>query len=315
MPTKRSLVHPKFKTKYRVANWSHYDQSLVERGNITLWLSPDAMATWNAKPTHRRGGQRRYSDVAIETALTLRMLLHLPLRQTEGFLRSIFELMGVNLDVPDHTTMSRRSARLTVPLRFGKRTGSINLVIDSSGLSIFGEGQWAAVKHGGKGIQGWRKIHLGVDENGVIVAQALTNSNIDDAVTGTKLIGEVTSKIKAVIADGAYDSRAIYAAAEGRGAKVVVPPDKTATIRGELSRARDRAVRRIRKVGRRQWKKEAGYHRQARVENTFFRLKTILGDRMRARGEKAQRVEAVIACNILNRMTELGRSESYSIGM
>ena len=87
MPSKRSLVHPKFKTKYRVTNWSDYDQSLVERGNITLWLSPDAMATWNAKPTRRRGGQRKYSDVAIETALTLRLLLHLPLRQAEGFLR------------------------------------------------------------------------------------------------------------------------------------------------------------------------------------------------------------------------------------
>jgi hypothetical protein len=315
MSTKRSLVHPKFKTRYRVANWSDYDQALVDRGNITLWLSPDVMATWNAKPTHRRGGQRRYSDVAIETALTLRLLLHLPLRQTEGFLRSIFELMGVNLDVPDHTTMSRRTARLAVPLRFRKRTGSINLVIDSSGLSIFGEGQWAAVKHRGKGIQGWRKFHLGVDETGMVVAQALTNSNVDDAAIGTKLIDEVNSKIKTVIADGAYDSRTFYASAESRGARVVVPPDKTATIGGGLSRTRDRAVRRIRKVGRRQWRKEVGYHRQARVENAFFRLKTILGDRMRARGEEAQRVEAVIACNILNRMIELGRPESYAIGM
>ncbi|MCP3995273.1 MAG: IS5 family transposase, partial [bacterium] len=190
--------------------------------------------------------------------LTLRLLLHLPLRQTEGFLRSIFELMGVSLDAPDHTTVSRRSARLTVPLRFRKRTGSINLVIDSSGLSIFGEGQWAAAKHGGKGIQGWRKLHLGVDETGMIVAQALTNSNVDDAVTGTKLIDKVNSKIKTVIGDGAYDSRAFYAAAEGRSTKVVVPPDKTATIGNGHSAirgasflrklTRDRAVRRIRKV-------------------------------------------------------------------
>lgn len=325
MPSKRSRVHPKFKTKYRVANWSDYDRSLVERGNITLWLTPDAMAAWNAKPTHRRGGQPKYSNVAIETALTLRLLLHLPLRQTEGFLRSIFELMGLTLDMPDHPTMSRRSARLTVPLRLRKRTGSINLVIDSSGLSIFGEGQWAAAKHGGKGIQGWRKLHLGVDETGMIVAQALTNSNVDDAVTGTKLIDKVSSKIKMVIGDGAYDSRTFYAAAEGRSARVVVPPDKTATTGGGLSRARsasflpklarDRAVRRIHKVGRRQWKTEIGYHRQARAENAFFRLKTILGGRMRARGEEAQRVEAVIACNVLNRMTEIGRPESYPIRM
>ena len=175
--------------------------------------------------------------------------------------------------------------------------------------------QWAAIKHGGKGIQGWRKLHLGVDETGTVVAQALTNANVDDAATGIRLINEVSSKIKTVIADGAYDTRSFYAAAESKGARVVVPPDKTATIGGELSRARDRAVRRIRKVGRRQWRKEVGYHRQARVENAFFRLKTILGDRMRARSEEARRVEARIACNILNRMTELGRPESYAIGM
>jgi len=187
---------------------------------------------------------------------------------------------------------------------------------------IFGEGQWAAVKHGGKGIQGWRKLHLGVDETGTIVAQALTNSNVDDATTGISLINEVNSKIKTVIADGAYDTRSLYAAAESRGAKVIVPPDKTAVVGEDQSPVRNRAVRRIRKVGRRQWKTEAGYHRQARVENAFFRLKTMLGDRMRARCKNAQLLEAVIsvsfahaACNILNRMITLGKPESLAIAV
>ncbi len=97
MPTKRSRVHPKHKTHYRISNWSDYDQALVQRGNITFWLTPDAIEGWNAKPTKRRGGQPKYSDLAIETALTLRLLLHLPLRQTEGFLISRFELMGLHL--------------------------------------------------------------------------------------------------------------------------------------------------------------------------------------------------------------------------
>jgi hypothetical protein len=230
-----------------------------------------------------------------------------------------------------------------VPLRSFPRSGAINLVIDRSGLSIFEEGQWTAVKHGGKGIQSWRKLHLGVDETGAIVAQVLTKSNVDDATTGLSLMDQVQGKIKTVIADDAtvilddatvilddatvilddatvilddaYDTRTVYATAESRSARVIVPPDKTAITGGGLSRARDRAVRRIRKVGRRRWKKEVGCHRQARVENAFFRFKTILGDRMRARGEEAQRVEAVIACNILNRLTELGRPDSYSIGM
>ena len=310
----KSRVHPKYKTKFRVGNWAEYDQSLVQRGNLTLWVSQAAVASWNAKPSRRRGGQRKYSDLAIETALTVRLLLHLPLRQTEGFLLSIFELMDIHLDVPDHTTLSRRSALLDLPLSFPRDSGPIDLVIDSSGLAIFGEGEWAAVKHGGKGIQGWRKLHLGVDGTGVIVAQTLTDANIDDATTGIALVDQASGDIGTIIGDTAYDTRPFYAAAAGKGAKVVVPPIKTARVGGNRSLVRDRTVRRIRKVGRRQWKKEAGYHRQARAENAFFRFKTIFGDRMQARGADAQAVEARLACNILNQFTELGRPESYAIG-
>ncbi len=117
MSAKRSLIHPKYKTRYSVGSWPDYDRSLAQRGNITLWLSPEAMASWNAEPSRRRGGQRKFSDQASETAITLRLLLHLPLRQTEGFLISIFELMNVALSVPDHTTLSRRSKGLDVSLR------------------------------------------------------------------------------------------------------------------------------------------------------------------------------------------------------
>ena len=313
MPTKRSRVHPKYKIHYRVSNWPGYDKVLVRRGNIRLWVTQDAIDHWNAKPTRRRGGQRKYSDLAIETALTLRLLFHLPLRQTEGFLLSIFELMGVHLDVPDHTTLSRRGGHLSVPLRSRLSPGAIDLVIDSSGLAIFGEGEWAAVKHGGKGIQGWRKLHLGVDETGVIVTQALTDANMDDATKGINLLDDLDIKLKTVIGDSAYDTRPFYAAAAERGARVIVPPIKTATTDGHPCPQRDRAVRRADKVGRRQWKKEVSYHRQGRAENAFFRFKTIIGDRLRARGADAQAVEARLACNMLNRMTELGRPKSYAI--
>ncbi len=315
MPTKRSRVHPNFKTKYRVGNWPSYDASLVQRGNIIIWMSPEAIKNWNAMPKgrRRRGGQPKYSDLAIETALTLRLLLHLPLRQTEGFLGSIFELMGLHLDAPDHTTLSRRAARLNVALRSRTTTGAIHLVLDSSGLAIFGEGEWAAAKHGRKGIQGWKKLHLGVDQTGSIVAQTLTDSNADDATTGVRLIKAVKPKIKTVIGDAAYDTRALYAEGLSRGARVIVPPIKTASTEGDPWPQRDRAVRRIARVGRRQWKKEAGYHRQGRVENAFFRFKTIISDRLRARGADAQKVEARLACSILNRMSELGRPKSHAI--
>ena len=211
MPSTKSRVHPKYKTKYRVSNWSDYDRSLVERGNLSIWLSPNAIARWHAKPSGRRGGQRRYSDLAIETALTLRLLFKLPLRQAEGFLRSLFDLMGLVLDVPDHTTLSRRAKRLKqkVPLRVPKKLGRIDLVIDSSGLAIFGEGEWAAAKHGGKGIRGWKKLHLGVDGDGVIVGQRLTDASVDDGNVGVDFVDGVPGKVRRVIGDGAYDSRAL----------------------------------------------------------------------------------------------------------
>jgi hypothetical protein len=299
------------------AHWSDYDRSLVERGNLSIWLSPNAIARWHAKPSGRRGGQRRYSDLAIETALTLRLLFKLPLRQAEGFLRSLFDLMGLVLDVPDHTTLLRRAKKLKqkVPLRVPKKHGRIDLVIDSSGLAIFGEGEWAAAKHGGKGIRGWKKLHLGVDGDGVIVGQRLTDVSVDDGNVGVGFVDRVPGKVCRVIGDGAYDSRALYDAAISRGAKVVVPPIKTAQTGGRGCRARDRIIRRIRKVGRRQWKQEPGYHQQSRAENTFMRYKKILGDRLHSRDADAQAVEARFACNILNRMAELGMLASYAVRM
>ena len=188
------------------------------------------------------------------------------------------------------------------------------MVIDSSGLAIFGEGEWAAVKHGGNGVQGWRKLHLGVDHAGLIVAQLLTNSNVDDATTGVDLIGQVNGSVATVVADAAYDTRPFYNAGSDRGARVVVPPTKRATVTRRRCLARDKTVRRVNEVGRRRWKKESGYHRQARVENVFFRYKSIISDRLRARDPNAQAVEARLACNALNRMTEIGAPTSIAIG-
>ena len=147
----KSRVHPKYKTKYRVSNWAEYDRALVQRGDITLWISTDATKPWKPAPSGRRGGQRKFSDHAIETALMLRLVFKLPLRQAEGFLRSVLSLMGVDLEVPDHTTLSRRSQHLDVAVHRVPADKPIHLIVDSTGLSIVGEGEWAAVKHGGRG--------------------------------------------------------------------------------------------------------------------------------------------------------------------
>ena len=161
-----------------------------------------------------------------------------------------------------------------------------------------------------------KKLHLGVDRSGSIVAEVLTDGNADDSNTGLNLIDEVKGDIASFTADAAYDTTAIYDAVGERGAKVVVPPIKTATRsrrRRHLACARDCTIMRVKKIGRRRWKKESGYHRQARVENTFFRYKSIIGDRLRARHPKSQEAEALMACNILNRMITHGRPESCAI--
>ena len=238
----KSRVHPTYKTKYHVQNWASYDRALVRRGDIPIWLSPAAIAAWEPDGAGTRGAQRKYSDLAIETALTLRLLFHLPLRQAEGFLTSLFALMELDLRLPDHTTLSRRGQHLDLTLRGGPRRAGLHLIIDSTGLSILGEGEWAAAKHGCRGQRGWKKLHLGVDRLGVIAAQVLTDQTVDDATTGVDLIEAVDDDIARVTADAAYDTVAFYDAAGARGATVVVPPAKTTRVsrRRPRSRARDR---------------------------------------------------------------------------
>ena len=226
-------------------------------------------------------------------------------------------LMGVDLEAPDHTTLSRRGQNLNVDLHRVAGDKPIHLIVDSTGLSIVGEGEWAAAKYGGRGKRAWKKLHIGVDQTGLIVAEALTHGSADDAKTALGLISEVEDDIASVTADAAYDTIAIYDAAGALGASVVVPPIKTATRsrrRSGTPSARDRTIMRVKEVGRRLWKKEADYHRQSRVENTFFRYKTIIGPGLRARRPESQKVEAIIACSILNRMMILGRPESFAIG-
>ena len=219
----RSKVHPKYKTTYRVGHWSAYEQALVQRGDVTRWLSADATDAWRPAPSGRPGAPKTFSDCAIETALTLRLVFRLPLRQAEGFLRSVLSLLGVDLAAPDHTTLSRRSQSLAVEFRRIPSRGPIPLIVDSTGLSLVGEGEWAAVNHGGRGHRGWKTLHRAVDRAGVIVAHALTEPPVDDATIGIDLIETVDDAIARVTADAADDTVAFDDAAGMRDATVVVP--------------------------------------------------------------------------------------------
>ena len=214
---KSSRVNRQYKKKYRIRNWREYERGLRSRGDVTIWLSEDAIAAWIPPKNGLRGGQRRYSNLAIRTALTLRVVFGLPLRQTEGFLDSLLSLMSRDLKAPDHTTLSRRNQIVVVPPLTRAHDRPIDLIVDSTGLKILGRGEWNAHKH------------------------------------------------------------------------------KTSQKR-------------------REWQKESGYRQQARVENSFFRYKSVFGGGLKARHGKAQRREAAIGCHILNRMAELGRPSSYALG-
>ena len=316
----KSKVNPKYKTKYRVQNWAAYEKSLRCRGDLTVWFDEGAIGAWNATSSGLPGGQRRYSDLAILTALTLRTVYHLALRQTEGFVASLIGLMGLELETPDHTTLSRRSGTLEVPKFVGRHDGPIHLVIDSTGLKIVGDGEWHAYKHRSSNKRrSWRKLHLAVRDGGFIEASVLTDSRADDSTVGEDLLEKLVVPVASFRGDGAYDSRAFYAALGRAGTPdidIVIPPRRKASpsrpVEGTWQQ-RNEAIDRIEQVGRRQWRKESGAHQQARAENGMFRYKRIVGDHLRARTFERQKREAMIGVNIVNRMTVLGMPESQAI--
>ena len=222
----RSKVHPNYKARHRVRNWAEYDQTLVQRGDLTIWFTPETISAWQPRAEGLRGGQRRYSDVAIETALTLRVLYRLPWRQTVGLLRSIFKLLGLELSAPDHTTLSRRAGGLQVELRRLLTTEPVHLIVDATGLGIVGQGQWAAAKWGERGRRGWRKLHIAVDESGRVLAAELTDRRVADAEMLPGLMDQVVGPIRRLTADGGYDTREVHAAAGARGASARHPAEK-----------------------------------------------------------------------------------------
>jgi len=317
---KSSRVNCKYKTKYRIRNWRAYERGLKNRGDLTIWLSQEATTAWTPPKNGLRGGQRRYSNLAILTALTLRVLFRLPLRQTEGFLDSLLRLMGLGLKAPDHTILSRRNQSVEVPPLTRVHGGPIDLIVDSTGLKILGSGEWNVHKYkASKKRRGWRKLHIGVDDEGFIVAAKLTASSRDDASTLPDLLDQIEAPIHRFTADGAYDRRSTYDQVGAAGTEdvvIVIPPRRSAGSSNSANgpwAQREAALQRIRQVGRREWLNESGYRQQARVENGFFRYKSVLGGGLKAKNNRAQTSEAMIGCHILNRMADLGRPKSYAV--
>ena len=308
---------------YRVRNWPDYDAGLQQRGSLTVWFTPQAVEAWYYQGPRQRGAQYTFSEVAIQTALILRLLYHLPLRQTEGFVASILALMGLAVRVPDHTTLSRRQAGLTVDWPLQPKDQPLHLVVDATGLKVYGEGEWKVRQHGWNKRRTWRKLHLGVDEaTGEIVAQTLTTNSQDDAGQVEPLLDQIEAPIAAVGGDGAYDRRKVFEAlaASDRGPPMrpIIPPRKDAKIEQHGNRKaeplpRDETIRTIRKRGRRTWKKTSGYHRRSIAETQISRYKQILGDTLHARTLTNQQTETRVGCAILNRLLHLAKPKSYPL--
>jgi DDE family transposase len=304
--------------RHRVTNWAAYDAALRRRGSLTVWFTDEAIRAWQAEPRATRGGQPWYSPLAILTALTLRAVFRLALRQTEGLIGSILRLLGLDLAVPDHTTLSRRAGTLEVP-RPRPTGGPLHLLVDSTGLRLSGPGEWLVEKHGTKTRRAWRKLHLGVDaDTGRIEAAELTASEADDGSRVGPLLDQVGGAVASFTGDGAYDRADVYGTVAERHpeAAVVVPPRKgavpSAAAETEPSR-RDRHLRAIAEQGRLGWQKSSGYNRRALAEAAVSRYKRVIGDALRSRTDRRQATEAAIGVHVLNRMLELGRPESVRI--
>jgi IS5 family transposase len=312
------VTHKKTKAKYRLRNWSEYNRALVQRGSLTVWITEDVLQTWHpTQAENKRGRPRTYTDTAIETMVTLQEIYPLGLRQTEGLMESIGELLHLEVAIPDYTTLSRRRATLEIVLPRTRSLEALHVVVDSTGVKVFGEGEWKVRQHGYTYRRTWRKVHVGVDEaNGEIVAAVVTTNNYSDSQLLPDLLAQVDEPLRQVSGDGGYDKRNCYEAIRTRQAQATIPPQRNAKIwqHGNTKAerlARDQNLRRIRQIGRAAWKEECGYHRRSLAETTMFRLKTIFSDRVTAHGFAGQAAQVLVRCAALNRMTQLGKPDSY----
>jgi Transposase DDE domain len=307
------------KQRYRVTNWAQYDACLRQRGSLTVWFSAEAIAAWRAEPRTTRGGQAHYSALAIRTALTLRAVFRLALRQTEGLIGSILRLLGLDLAVPDHSTLSRRAETLEVPRPCSSSRKPVHLLVDSTGLRLCGPGEWLIERHGTQRRRSWRKLHIGIDaETGQILASELTSNDVDDGSQVEPLLDQITAPLASFVGDGAYDQISIYGTVTQLhpDADVIIPPRSTAVpsdmAEGTPSQ-RDQHLQSIVEHGRMGWQKKSGYTRRALVETAISRLKRVIGDALRSRTDGRRATEVAIAIAALNRMLELGRPESVRV--
>jgi IS5 family transposase len=315
------------KRSYRVSDWSKYNESLVQRGSISLWIDREVIKSWYAKKElSKKGRPYKYSDKAIECILTLKVLFRLTFRMTEGFVKSLVrDLLKVEIEVPDYTLLCKRQRELKIRLPRTNKGERLHLVIDTTGLKVYGEGEWKVRQHGWMKHRLWRKLHLAVNSKSQeIEAYDLTDLGVQDWDGMKLLLGEIKEEIAEAIGDGAYDKRQCYEEANKRQFRLIVPPQRNAKTTVERTNKikkadkvkllkRDEAIKGIRELGRAEWKKAQGYHKRSLAETAMYRMKGILGASLSTRIIAHQKLEVGIRCKILNTMTALGMPSAVAL--
>jgi len=302
------------KATYKVTNWRQYNASLVSRGDITLWLDEAVLQAWEHDNAERKVGHPFvYSDMAIEALLTLRELFRLPYRQTEGFGKALAALMQAKIAIPDYSDLQKRAAKLKIAIDVGPATrGPLHVVVDSSGIKVYGEGEWRVRCYGVERRRTWRKLHLAIDpKTQEIVAHLLTTNQVGDANQVAPLLDQVQRPVEKFYGDGGYDHRHVFQTLATRQIEPVIAIRKNASIQQHGNSAsprlpRDECLRQIRRYGRRGWKRRSGYHRRSLVETAFSRLKRRFGDTFKNRHLENQKTEVALRCKLLNHFTTLG---------
>ena len=313
MPHKHNAArrHHIPKMAFKVQNWSAYEAGLRRRGSLTLWIEDAALECWQ---TIGPGGQARYTATAIQTCLMLRTAFKLALRQSEGLMTSVLTLMGLTLSAPDHTTVSRRGVTLPVSRRVQVPSGPLHVLIDSTGLQIYGAGPWLQAKHGARSRRTWRKLHLAVNAaSGKIVAQTLTDQDTDDPSQVGPLLDQINNPIVQVTADGGYERSHLSDGRRARrGHRGGDSTARDGCSQDELDppTQRDGHLAMIAKQGRLAWQTATGYGQRSLVETTMGCYKALIGPRLHARGFAAQQTEAAIGVAVLNQMLAAGRPDS-----
>ena len=312
------------KRTYRVSN-PDYNKALEQRGEVDLFLSDDVLEKWNAPHEGREGRPRIYSDAAIQAILALRVMLGLPLRGTRGFIRFIFRVMKLSLRVPSASTLSRRLATLNIELpTLSSPDEPLVIAIDSTGFKIYGAGEWHVRQHGVSKRRTWIKCHLALDVKTLqVVAVVSTPNGVNDCDVFEELLEQIPNPLKAVAADGAYDTFWDHRLLEERECAALIPPCENAVEGKEVVRGtavpgvapRNAILKRIAEVGSKIWKEESRYHCRSLAENLMFRLKQLFGERLASRRKdgKTQDNELRLRAFVLNVWTALGMPHSVPV--